>query len=136
MQRPSTMTHLKGVGDNQQSYILIQLVLVCVCDGGFGGWGRERPVKQRVTGGRAGKDRARGAGTRQDRAGELNGCIMHRVHTSSKIFHQVSSLINHFGSNTSRHVYDGVDQDGIAYFTFVIGDMPRSYLNDFFIHLC
>ncbi len=25
-------------------------VSLSVCDGGFGGWGRERPVKQRATG--------------------------------------------------------------------------------------
>jgi hypothetical protein len=33
-----------------KSYILIALsVRLSVCDGGFGGWGRERPVKQRAT---------------------------------------------------------------------------------------
>jgi hypothetical protein len=36
----------------KQSYILIQQVCSSVSqsDGGFGGWGRERPVKQRATG--------------------------------------------------------------------------------------
>jgi len=30
--------------------IYINSISLLVCDGGFGGWGKERPVKQRATG--------------------------------------------------------------------------------------
>jgi hypothetical protein len=109
-----------------QDYILkITEFSKSVCDGGFGGWGRERPVKQRVTGlgngaegGQHGGEKKRAGGgpargnsweggisglknssekcegrrgrrgkkpewamgrTRQE---DLNGCIMHQVHTN------------------------------------------------------
>ncbi len=43
----------------------------------FGGGGRERPMKQRVAQGGGGGMGGEGPG-----GGELDGCIMHQVHTS------------------------------------------------------
>jgi len=40
----------KGMRIMCQNHIYINSVSLSVCDGGFGGWGRERPVKQRATG--------------------------------------------------------------------------------------
>jgi hypothetical protein len=73
---------------NKPIIIYINSDNLSVCDGGFGGWGRERPVKQRVTklgNGARGVDeiRYRSGQWEGSGGGELDGCIMHRVHTSN-----------------------------------------------------
>jgi hypothetical protein len=60
------------MGDD--SIIYINLVSPCVCDGGFGGWGK----------GKAGEAAGHRGGASTG-GGELDGCIMHQVHTSRNL---------------------------------------------------
>ncbi len=130
--------------ENQTTIIYINSVSLSICDGGFGGGGRERPVKQWAKN-RAGSVCNRPlppppptpgpVGLNVEPRHKQTGCIMHRVHTSRYNFLQINfSRIIVFVHYGTLHMYLSesilIQGHGPLFATHIY--FPIGYLHIFF----